>query len=43
MLATLAPPPVWAVALNTLSQTEGSTLMAFGRTLYPHKKLPDAV
>ena len=43
MLATLAPPPVWAVALKTLSQTEGSTLMAFGRTLYPHKKLPDAV
>ena len=43
VLATLAPSPVWAVELKTLSQSEGSTLMAFGRTLYPHKKLPDAV
>ena len=43
VLATLAPSPVWAVELKTLSKTEGQTLMAMGRTLYPHKKLPDAV
>ena len=43
VLATLAPSPVWAVELKTLSKTDGQTLMAFGRTLYPHKKLPDAV
>ena len=43
VLATLAPSPVWAVELKTLSKDEGRTLMAMGRTLYPHKKLPDAV
>ncbi len=43
VLAALAPSPVWAVELKTLSKTEGQTLMAMGRTLYPHKKLPDAV
>ena len=43
VLATLAPSPVWAVELKTLSKRDGQTLMAFGRTLYPHKKLPDAV
>ena len=43
ILATLAPSPVWAVELKTLSKAEGQTLMAMGRTLYPHKKLPDAV
>ena len=43
ILATLAPSPVWAVELKTLSKDEGQTLMAMGRTLYPHKKLPDAV
>lgn len=43
VLATLAPSPVWAVELKTLGKAEGQTLMAFGRTLYPHKKLPDAV
>ena len=43
VLATLAPSPVWAVELKTLSKDEGQTLMAMGRTLYPHKKLPDAV
>ena len=43
VLATLAPSPVWAVELKTLSKEEGQTLMAMGRTLYPHKKLPDAV
>ena len=29
--------------LKQLSKTEGKTLMAMGRVLYPHKKLPDAV
>jgi hypothetical protein len=43
VLAALAPSPVWAVELKALSQADGQTLMAFGRTLYPHKKLPDAV
>ena len=43
VLAALAPSPVWAVELKTLSKAEGQTLMAMGRTLYPHKKLPDAV
>ena len=39
----LAPSRVWAVELNTLSKSQGATLMAMGRVLYPHKKLPDAV
>ena len=43
VLATLAPSAVWAVELKTLSKDEGQALMAMGRTLYPHKKLPDAV
>ena len=43
VLAALAPSPVWAVELKTLSQAEGEALMAMGRTLYPHKKLSDAV
>jgi len=43
VLAGLAPSTVWAVELKTLSQAEGETLMAMGRTIYPHKKLPDAV
>ena len=43
VLAGLAPSPVWAVELKLLSKAEGETLMAMGRTLYPHKKLPDAV
>ena len=42
-LAALAPSPVWAVELKTLSQAQGTTLMQFGRVLYPHSKLPDAV
>ena len=42
-LAALAPSPAWAVELKTLSQSDGETLMAMGRVLYPHKKLPDAV
>lgn len=43
VLASLAPSPVWAVELKTLSKEQGEALMAMGRTLYPHKKLPDAV
>lgn len=43
VLATLAPSPVWAVELKTLSKGEGQTLMAMGRVLYPSKKLPNAV
>ena len=43
VLAALAPSPVWAVELKTLKKSEGETLMAMGRVLYPHKKLPDAV
>ena len=43
VLAALAPSPVWALELKQLSTTDGQTLMAMGRTLYPHKKLPDAV
>ncbi len=43
VLAALAPSPVWALELKTLSKAEGQTLMAMGRVLYPHKQLPDAV
>ena len=43
VLAALAPSPVWALELKKLSKAEGQTLMAMGRVLYPHKKLPDAV
>ena len=43
VLAALAPSPVWALELKTLSKADGQTLMALGRVLYPHKKLPDAV
>ncbi len=42
-LATLAPSRVWAAELKNLSTDQGKTLMAMGRTLFPHKKLPDAV
>jgi hypothetical protein len=42
-LAALAPSPVWAVELKTLSKAEGVSLMRLGRVLYPHQKLPDAV
>ena len=42
-LALLAPSRVWAVELKTLSQAEGEALLKMGRTLYPHKKLPDAL
>lgn len=43
VLATLAPSSVWALELKQLTAPEGKTLMALGRVLYPHKKLPDAV
>ena len=43
LLAALAPSPVWAVELKTLSEAQGRALIALGRVLYPHKKLPDAV
>lgn len=43
VLAALAPSRAWALELQQLSKSEGQTLMAMGRTLYPHKKLPDAV
>ena len=43
VLAALAPSPVWALELKKLSADEGQALMAMGRVLYPHKKLPDAV
>ncbi|MBS0446745.1 MAG: twin-arginine translocation signal domain-containing protein [Proteobacteria bacterium] len=43
VLAALAPSPVWAVELKTLSIEEGDALMKMGRVLYPHKKLSDAV
>jgi len=42
-LAALAPSPVWAVELKTLSKAEGETLMKMGRTLFPHRRLADAV
>ena len=43
VLAALAPSTSWALELKTLSKAEGQTLMAMGRVLYPHRKLPDAV
>lgn len=43
VLAALAPSPVWAVELKTLSEPDGKALMAMGRVLFPHKQLPDAV
>ncbi len=42
-LAALAPSPVWAVELKVLTKAEGDALMKMGRTLYPHKRLADAV
>lgn len=43
VLAALAPSPVWAVELKTLSKAEGEALVKLTRTIYPHAKLPDAV
>lgn len=43
LLAGLAPSSAWALELKKLSTAEGQALMAMGRVLYPHQKLPDAV
>ena len=43
LLAGLAPSSAWALELKKLSTEQGQALMAMGRTLYPHQKLPDAV
>ena len=43
LLAGLAPSTAWALELQTLSASDGGTLMAMGRVLFPHQKLPDAV
>ena len=43
VLYALAPSPVWALALTTFTQDEGTALLQMGRVLYPHDKLPDAV
>jgi hypothetical protein len=43
LLAGLAPSTAWALELKTLSTEQGAALMAMGRVLYPHEKLPDAV
>ncbi|MFV0679520.1 tat (twin-arginine translocation) pathway signal sequence [Ottowia sp.] len=42
-LALLAPSTTWALALQTLTQAEGDTLLQMGRALFPHPQLPDAV
>lgn len=43
LLAGLAPSSAWALELKKLSTTQGQALIAMGRVLYPHPKLPDAV
>ena len=43
VLAALAPSAAWALELKTLGTADGQALMAMGRVLYPHRKLPDAV
>lgn len=43
LLASLAPSNAWALELKKLSTAQGQALMAMGRVLYPHEKLPDAV
>ena len=43
LLASLAPSSAWALELKKFSTVEGQALMAMGRILYPHQKLPDAV
>ena len=43
LLAGLAPSSAWALELKKLTAEQGQTLMAMGRVLYPHQKLPDAV
>ena len=41
-LALLVPSRAWAVDLNTLSSTDGATLMAVAHTIAPHDKLDAA-
>ena len=43
LLAGLAPSTAWALELKKLSTAQGEALMAMGRVLYPHQKLPDTV
>jgi choline dehydrogenase-like flavoprotein len=43
LLAGLAPSTACALELKKLSAAQGVALMAMGRVLYPHGKLPDAV
>ena len=43
LLAGLAPSNAWALELKKLTTADGKTLMAMGRVLFPHAKLPDAV
>jgi hypothetical protein len=43
VLAELAPTRVWALELSHLSTQEGTTIVAFGKVLYPHQKLDTAV
>ncbi|MDO4683650.1 MAG: tat (twin-arginine translocation) pathway signal sequence [Lautropia sp.] len=42
-LALLAPSLVWALPLQSLNEPQGRTLLALGRVMYPHRRLPDAV
>ncbi|GAC1311330.1 MAG: hypothetical protein NVS2B3_00170 [Vulcanimicrobiaceae bacterium] len=42
-LATLAPTRAWALELKSLAAPEGTTIIEFAQTLYPHKTLPTAV
>ncbi len=43
VLAELAPTRAWALELSHLSAQEGTTIIAFGQTLFPHKNLDTAV
>ena len=43
LVASLAPSTAWALELKALGTAEGEALMAMGRVLFPHAKLPDAV
>ncbi|GAC1529328.1 MAG: hypothetical protein NVS2B4_07640 [Ramlibacter sp.] len=43
LVASLAPSTAWALELKALGTGDGEALMAMGRVLYPHARLPDAV
>src|ERR1700687_4828509 len=43
ILSTLAPSRAWAIEIKTLSSAQDDALLQMGKTLYPHKGLPDAV